>query len=166
MTLLLASGRRLANQGLRVVLVDANLTNPQVAQSLGLLPEVGWEETLSGRLPLEEVTIESVADRLAVLPVHDPVASPSQAVPDESRVAGSLETLAANYDAVLIDLGSLEGLAGASGPMGRGLRQRMDAVILVQNVRATTPNRLAELRSGLATAGIVHAGTIQNFVAR
>lgn len=165
-TLALAAGRRLALQGLRVVLVDANLANPKVAASLGLLPQVGWEETLAGRMPLEEVLIESLADQLAVLPVHEPTDNPSDAATDESRVTESLDTLAMHYDAVLIDLGPLESPATAGGLLGRGIRQRLDAVVLVHNVRSTTPDRLADLQNNLAMADIAHAGTIQNFVAR
>ena len=41
----------------------------------------------------------------------------------------------------------------------------MDAVILVQNVRVTTPNRMAEVRQRLAASNLRYAGTIQNFVA-
>ena len=74
-TLLLAAARKLLSQGRKVVLVDANWSNPQLAQSLGLLPQIGWEETLCGGLPLEEVVIESLADGLAVLPVREPSAS-------------------------------------------------------------------------------------------
>ena len=73
-TLLLAAARKLLDQGRKVVLVDANWSNPQLAQSLGLLPQLGWEETLCGGLPLEEVVIESLADGLAVLPVRGPSA--------------------------------------------------------------------------------------------
>ena len=165
-TMVLAAGRRLALQGLRVALVDANLANPQIAASLGLLPQVGWEETLAGRMPLEEVLIESIADHLAVLPVRESFDNPNSAATDESRIAETLDTLAENYDAVLIDLGPLEDPATANGLLGRGLRQRLDAIVLVHSVRTTTPDRLTDLQNNLAAANIAHAGTIQNFVAR
>ncbi len=41
----------------------------------------------------------------------------------------------------------------------------MDAVVLVQNVRVTTPNQLADVREHLAASNLRYAGTIQNFVA-
>ena len=64
------------------------------------------------------------------------------------------------------------GRSRSAGP-GRGRRRllrtsvaaRMDAVVLVQNVRVTTPNRLAEVRQRLAASNLRYAGTIQNFVA-
>ena len=103
-TLFLAAARKLLSQGRKVVLVDANWSNPQLAQSLGLLPQIGWEETLCGGLPLEEVVIESLADGLAVLPVREPSASTIA----EAQIAASLDILAREFDVVLVDLGPLD----------------------------------------------------------
>jgi Mrp family chromosome partitioning ATPase len=159
-TLLSAAARKLQGQGRKVVLVDANWSNPQLAQSLGLLPQIGWEETLCGGLPLEEVVIESLADGLAVLPVRKASAS---AIAHE-RIAASFDILAREFDVVLVDLGPLAQIADEDAPLG-GVAARMDAVILVQNVRVTTPNRMAEVRQRLAASNLRYAGTIQNFVA-
>jgi Mrp family chromosome partitioning ATPase len=159
-TLLLAAARKLLSQGRKVVLVDANWSHPQLAQSLGLLPQIGWEETLGGGLPLEEVVIESLEDGLAVLPVRDPSANTIA----QGQVAASLEILAREFDVVLVDLGPLAQAEGEDDS-AREVTARMDAVILVQNVRVTTPNRLADVRARLAASNLRHAGTIQNFVA-
>jgi Mrp family chromosome partitioning ATPase len=158
-TLMLAAARSLANLGRKVAVVDANWNNPQLAQSLGLLPQIGWEETLCGGLPLEEVVIESLADGLAVLPVRKPSASTIAAGP----IAASFDILAREFDVVLVDLGPLAQLE--EGAPSRAVAARMDAVILVQNVRVTTPNRLADVREHLAASNLRYVGTIQNFVA-
>jgi Mrp family chromosome partitioning ATPase len=164
-TLLLAAARKLLSQGRKVVLVDANWNNPQLAQSLGLLPQIGWEETLCGGLPLEEVVIESLADGLAVLPVRQPSASAIA----PTQIAASFDILAREFDVVLVDLGPLTGSedddTSDEGMPSKGVAARMDAVILVQNVRVTPPNRLAEVRERLAASNVCYAGTIQNFVA-
>jgi Mrp family chromosome partitioning ATPase len=165
-TLLLAATRNLLSQGRKVVLVDANWSNPQLAQSLGLLPQIGWEETLSGGLPLEEVVIESLADGLAVLPVREPSASTIA----EARIAASFDILAREFDVVLVDLGALAQVENGAAPAregsrSRGVAARMDAVILVQNVRVTTPSRLAEAHQSLVASNLRHVGTIQNLVA-
>ncbi len=159
-TLLLAAARRLLSQDRKVVLVDANGSNPQLAQCLGLLPQIGWEETLSGGLPLEEVVIESLEDGLAVLPVRSP---PANTVAP-GQIAASLEILAREFDVVLVDLGPLAQFEDEETSL-REVAARMDAVILVQNIRVTPPNRLAEVRARLAASNVRHAGTIQNFVA-
>jgi len=165
-TLLLAAARELLSQGRKVVLVDANWSNPQLAQSLGLLPQIGWEETLCGGLPLEEVVIESLADGLAVLPVRQPSASTIT----PSQIAASFDILAREFDVVLVDLGPLahfedEDASSHEGNPSHDVAAQMEAVILVQNVRVTTPNRLAEVRGRLAASNLCCAGTIQNFVA-
>ena len=159
-TLLLAAARKLLSQGRKVVLVDANWSNPQLAQSLGLLPQIGWEETLCGGLPLEEVVIESLADGLAVLPVREPSANAIT----KAQIAASFDILAREFDVVLVDLGPLAQTDDEFHCAG-DVTARMDAVILVQNVRLTTPNRLAEARGRLAASNLRCAGTIQNFVA-
>ena len=141
------------------MLVDANWSNPQLAQSLGLLPQIGWEETLCGGLPLEEVVIESLADGLAVLPVCEPSASTIA----RGQIAASLDILAREFDVVLVDLGPLAQVEDEAP--SRSVAARMDAVILVQNVRVTTPNQLADVRQHMAASNLRYAGTIQNFVA-
>jgi Mrp family chromosome partitioning ATPase len=159
-TLLSAAARSLLERGRKVAIVDGHWSNPQLARCLGLLPQIGWEESLSGGLPLEEIVIESLADGLAVLPVREP---PAGAVP-KTAIAAGLETLARKYDFVLVDLGAMDDIAEEGNP-ARELASRMDAVVLVQNIRVTPPHRLAEGRKRLAAANARYAGTIQNFVA-
>ncbi len=159
-TLLLAVAPKLVSQGRKVVLVDANWGNPQLGKSLGLLPQIGWEETLCGGLPLEKVVIESLADGLAVLPVRTP---PAGAIAP-AQIATSLDILAREFDVVLVDLGPLARVEEEHSFV-HGAAARMDAVILVQNVRITTPERLAEVRRRLAASNFRLSGTIQNFVA-
>jgi Mrp family chromosome partitioning ATPase len=174
-TLMLVAARRLAGQGLRVAVVDANLPDPKLAQALGLLPEVGWEASLSAGLPLEEVAVESITDRLTVVPLLAAPAEPGGQGAEAARAAADLETLAKTYDAVLLDLGGLEAdataspppapRAGCPGTVRQAVRRRVDAVLLVHSVRATTPDRIDALQRKLAEAGIAVAGIVQNFVA-
>ena len=114
-TLMLLAARRLAGQGRRVAVVDANLADPKLAQTLGLLPEVGWEASLSAGLPLEEVAVESIKDRLTVVPLLRPPAAGARAR-NRCGQSADLQTLAQNYDAVLVDLGPLESEAKAPPP--------------------------------------------------
>jgi Mrp family chromosome partitioning ATPase len=159
-TLLSAAARHLLERGRRIVVVDSHWSNPQLARCLGLLPQVGWEESLSNGLPLEEIVIESLADGLAVLPVREP---PASAVTN-ATIDSSMDILARNYDFVLVDLGTLDEIEDGSSP-AHGVAARMDALVLVQNVRKTPPHRLSEVRKRLAASKLRYAGTIQNFVA-
>ena len=140
-------GTSVSSHGRKVVLVDAHAHNPQLAQSLGLLPQIGWEETLSGDLPLEEVVIESIENGLAVVPICN-LSSESVA---EGQVAASFEILAREFEVVLVDLGSLAEAADEDA-FWREAAGETEAVALVQNVRVTTPNQLAGVQERLAAA--------------
>ncbi len=168
-TLLLCAARRLADRGHKVIMVDANFANPRLAQQLGLLPQFGWEEVLAGRLPLEEVAIESTRNELAVLPLLAPLSGEESSdtgdnpAHDQSRLADSIRLLVENYDAVLVDLGPLEDPDAPGGALAQGIGAGLDGVVLVQDVRTTTDDKLAEIRRHLSAAGIAQPGIIQNY---
>ncbi len=168
-TMLLCAGRLLARRGFRVLLADAAFGDPQLARRLGMLPQAGWEDALAGRLPLEEVIIDSTADRLAVLPA---VPSQSGETADgdddalarkEAALAASLGVLRQHYDFVLVDVGPLDGRREAGLP-ALGSASGLEAAIVIHNLRATSPERLAEVENSLSAAGVAQIGVIQNFV--
>lgn len=163
-TLLLCLGRRLAQRGVNVLMADANLADPQVACRLGLLPQSGWEDVLAGRLPLEDVVIESAADRLAVLPVRGTPPGASLASENKTRLVRSLKTLAGHYDLVLLDPGPLEDLGAAGTSLACGIGSRLDAIALVHNAHLTPPEDLADIGRALAASQVVPVGVIENFV--
>ena len=163
-TMLLCVGRRLADWGLKNVLVDADLVDPQLARRLGILPEFGLEHVLAGQAPLEEVVIESVADRLALLPIHAPFTNSGVSDGSRTRLGEALDTLTANYNLVLIDPGPLQGPRGIDGPPADVLTDRLSAVMLVHDAGIASRQRLADVQRSLAEAGIVRAGIIENFV--
>ena len=167
-TLLLCAGRRLAKLGLKVLLADADLADPQLARRLGLSPQSGWEDVFSGRLPLEEAVIESVADRLAVLPVCRPFTEEDDEADrqseDETRLAESLQTLSTHYDLVLLDPGPMEELGAVGASLARSIGSRLGAIALVHHAGVTPPEDLDEVRDPLAASQIVEVGVIENFV--
>jgi len=57
-----------ANQ--TVLLVDAELRNPGVAQCLGIVPELGLDDYLSGRATIADCLINPGVDTLSILPVR------------------------------------------------------------------------------------------------
>ena len=159
-TLLLIAAKRLAARGLKVVMVDANFENPMLARRLGLLPEAGWEKVLTGDLSLAEVLIESIEDRLAILPLQTP-ASSLQEGPD---LAGNLDPLRQHFDVVLVDLGRCSTKANAAGgPLTAG-RRWLDAVVLVNDVRCTPRAELIQAAARLRATGLVELGVAENYV--
>jgi Mrp family chromosome partitioning ATPase len=153
-TLLLCAARRLAERGMRLIMVDADFDSPALARRLGLLPETGWEDVLAGHLPVGEAVIESHGDGLAVLPLRGPLAADARTLPTGQTFA----TLRRHYDLVLVDLGQLDAVAQTIA------RQGVEAVALVRNVHLTPPEEAATMGSHLAAAGIWEAGVAENFV--
>ena len=163
-TLLLTLGRRLARRGLKVVMADADLANPELARRLGVRPEHGWQEASMGRIPLEEVVIESTINGVALLPAGE------NAVPggsDDEATQPSidcLDALAAHYDVVLVDVALPDDSQPPAGAARQAATGRIDAVVLVHNVRDTSSDALAATRQRLSQTGLAQAGVIENFV--
>lgn len=162
-TLLLCVARRLAERGLRIAMVDADVDNPLLARRLGLLPEAGWEELLAGRLPLEEVMIESIQDQLALLPLCGSLPGENCPSEDVSRLAQNLNVLREHYDLVLVDWGRFDDAHRGDRPVAEAVLQWVDAVVLVHNVRSTEQSDLDRTRQRLGAAGLVEAGIAENF---
>jgi len=163
-TLLLCVARRLAERGMKIVLVDADFDNPLLARRLGLLPEAGWEEVVAARLPVEEVIIESVQDRLAVLPLCGSLPGQGHPAGNSPDPVTGLDSLREHYDLVLVDWGELGDGAGSGNGSSHALVDWIDAVVLVHNVRSTPQQELDRIRRRAQAAGLVEAGITENFV--
>ncbi|MBN2217795.1 MAG: hypothetical protein JW719_10520 [Pirellulales bacterium] len=158
-TLLLGAAQRLARHGANVVLVDADQARPELSSQLGLLPSLGWEDVAAGRQPLAEVLIESIEDRLVLLPLcnREAVARLLSATAARNNMARAVATLRQAYDFVLIDLGTP---ADATVGMLDGAVET--AVLVHGGARATAGDPRAAARR-LAARGIACAGVIENF---
>jgi capsular exopolysaccharide synthesis family protein len=92
----------LADSGVRVLLVDADLRRPKVAKYMGLEGSVGLTDVLIGRVPLTDVVQEWGRGRLSVLPAGTVPPNPSELL--GSAAMGRLITeLRSKFDVVLFD---------------------------------------------------------------
>jgi Mrp family chromosome partitioning ATPase len=162
-TLLLCAARRLAERGVKAVLVDADRLRPRLAKRLGVQPQLGWDETSPAQgKPLDYAVVEATENNLALLS-NRPLEEEGLAG-DWSRLASSLETLREHYEMVLVDLGPLENNQPIGEKLSRAAGRSIDAVLLVHNGRITPQKDLREAQRSLTQAGINVAGIIQNFV--
>ncbi len=161
-TALLCAARQLVGRGLHVAVVDANLVDPQLARRLGLLPELGLDDLLGGRQPLEELAIESTAEAMVLVPLSHPVAEKLDGT-SAPRFSAAIDALVGTYDLVLVDLGSLHEPAAAEGSLVRALRVVPTAVVLVASERPTAPLLAGEARRMLDRAGVELLGLVENF---
>ena len=98
----LSLARSIAQSGKRVVVVDADLRRPAVAQRLGLRPEAGLIEYLAGQASLDEVLVTDESSEMDVLPTIQGAGNAPDLLGSESmRIL--LEKLKTDYDFVLVD---------------------------------------------------------------
>jgi Mrp family chromosome partitioning ATPase len=139
-TVLACLARLLADAGKTVAIVDGNFAAPLLARQLGLAVEMGWEEVLSGRLPLAEGVIYSLADRIAVLPLAAGGAAAAGML-NSIHASVTAGVLRYHYDMVLFDLGAIGDRS--QGETARRIVQqcRLDgAVLATGDSRASAVN--------------------------
>ena len=160
-TVVMCLARLLADSGKSVALVDANFASSALAKSLGLEFETGWEDVLSGRVPLAESVVYSIDDRLALLPLSDSHDSPSELL-TSIQTSVSAGVLRYHYDLVLFDLGA-PGL-GAQLAAVRSILEhcRIDASILVAGTSATDIQSGQQLDHVMSLFGSTCLGLIGN----
>ena len=170
-TLALLLARRLAATAVKVVVVDADFEVPQLATRLGMAVQSGWENVLTDGLPVWEGLVESMGDRVALLPLAPRPASsigkPTAAefvAQHTDAIRQHLETLRKHFDVVLVDAGAIKAVRPDAKPRGPlALAGGLDAAIVVSDARTTAPGRIAELHRRLQEAGIVPLGIAENF---
>jgi Mrp family chromosome partitioning ATPase len=155
-TLLMSLARLLTNAGKSVALVDANFGKATLGRSLGLDFEAGWEDVLTGELPLAECVVKSLQDNTVLLPLTHPTSSAHELLASiqTSVTAGVLRY---HYDLVLFNLG-----AAAQPPQHEAAASimqhcRLDAGIIVADTTATVDDPMDTLLSlfGSACLGVV-----------
>lgn len=161
-TLLVALARLLCNRGWKLALVDADFNSPQLAERLGVVPAVGWDDVFAGEQALAEALVESVDDCATLLPLRSPIADLSS-LAGNPRLPLTLRSLRDQYDLVLVDLGPLVDdaigvdLAAALGG------SKIDSAIVVRDMRRTNDRQLRSLNRRLAALGIQHWEIAENF---
>jgi len=149
----------LAQQGSKVLLVDADLRRSSLHRNFGIRREPGLGDVLDGRCAANEavVTVESVP-HLSVVSSGRPVAYPAEALASEA-MATALGRWRAEYDHVVIDTPPVAMVTDAVV-----LAARADAVLLVAMASGTTRQALRRTRDLLLRANARIAGVVVNGV--
>ena len=153
-TLLLCVAKYLA-ENMRIVIVDANSDNPDIARKLSLLPDVGLKDVAEGQVALPEAMIDSLDDRLTVLPY-----SGNEVAEYGDQLSGgvdSLRALALHYDLVLVDLGVLPSAADKLS-----LLNGVDTAVIVRCACAENYDATGIVSHVLANYGVEVSGVVEN----
>jgi Mrp family chromosome partitioning ATPase len=165
-TLLLCVARRLAERGIKAVLVDADLDRPRLAKRLGVQPQLGWDEIESGQYTtLDQAIVEATANNLALLAIHEPDAAEGHSPGKRTRLTqltSWIPVLRDHYVMVLMDLGPLEDIESLGDRSFWAADRMLDGILLVHNRHVTSEERLSGIEQQLAATGLAVTGVIEN----
>lgn len=141
-----------ATTGLRVALLDADPRTPTLADDLRLDVEYGWIDAVRGGLPVEEVAIHSLRDRVTFIPLLPPNGDTAATAAEVELVVDQLRE---RFDLVVID-----------GPIEAGVvvdhSRAIDTALIVRDVRQSTAPQVNRLSYRLRERGIQGVGVVEN----
>lgn len=149
----------LAQKGVRVLLIDADLRRPSIHKTLGMGPRSGLSNVLTGSATLEEaITRSPVLPNLFILPAGTPPPNPAELLAS-SQMREVLAELGGKYDHIVVDTPPTLSVTDAVV-----LSPRADAVILVIRSGQTTKQALRRSRDVLTRVNAKVCGVLLNAV--
>ena len=150
----------LADSGARVILVDADLRRPSIAEYMGIEGGVGLTTVLIGRAEVEDVVQPVGTTNLDLLPAGQVPPNPSELL-GSVAMADLLERLSASYDMVLLDSPPLLPVTDAVV-----LSKMAGGALLVVGADRIHRPQLQQSLDSLETAGAHLLGIVINKIAR
>ena len=150
----------LADAGARVILVDADLRRPSIAEYLGIEGGVGLTTVLIGRAEVEDVVQPLGKTSLDLLPAGQIPPNPSELL-GSVAMADLLERLSESYDMVLLDSPPLLPVTDAVV-----LSNLAGGALVVVGVDRIHRPELQQSVESLETAGAHLFGIVMNKIAR
>lgn len=149
----------LAQKGVRVLLVDADLRRPSIHKALGMGPRTGLSNVLTGGASLQQATVRSsLLPNLFILPAGTPPPNPAELMAS-AQMTQLLSELREQYDHIVVDTPPTLSVTDAVV-----LSTRADAVVLVIRSSQTTKPALRRSREILAQVNARVAGVLLNAV--
>jgi len=149
----------LAQKGVRVLLIDADLRRPSIHKTLGMGPRTGLSNVLTGSTTVEQaITRTAVLPNLYILPAGTPPPNPAELLAS-SNMRDVLDKLREQYDHIVVDTPPSLSVTDAVV-----LSPRADAVVLVIRSGQTTKQALRRARDILAQVNAKVVGVLLNAV--
>jgi len=158
-TLAMCLARAVAAGGGRVALLDANFQHPALSTTLGLEFSRGWQDVVNGRLPLGEVAVASISDRVTLFPLAD-----IQEPLEPARISEFLREVGIAADLVILDIGPLD--TGPGCPFESGQSCPINAAIVVRDLRTTSEQETLGTANKLKNLGIDAIGVAENYASQ
>jgi polysaccharide biosynthesis transport protein len=149
----------LAQKGVRVLLIDADLRRPSIHKTLGMGPRSGLSNVLTGSTTLEQtITRTAILPNLYILPAGTPPPNPAELLAS-TNMRDVLVQLHDQYDHIVVDTPPSLSVTDAVV-----LSPRADAVVLVIRSGKTTKQALRRARDILAQVNAKVVGVLLNAV--
>src|SRR5580700_2871641 len=149
----------LAQKGVRVLLIDADLRRPSIHKILGMGPRSGLSNVLTGSATLQQtITRSSILPNLYILPAGTPPPNPAELLAS-TNMRDVLEELRGQYDHIVVDTPPTLSVTDAVV-----LSPRADAIVLVIRSGQTTKQALRRSRDILAQVNARVSGVLLNAV--
>lgn len=121
----------------KVLLMECDMRGPTMRRTLGLRPDAGLAEVLSGDVEPEKAIVRADGTQLDVLPVHREPVNPAELL-DSPAMRDTLEEMLRRYDSVILDACPTLGL-----PDAKTVSELVDGLVLVVRA-ASTPQEEVE----------------------
>ena len=149
----------LAQKGIRVLLIDADLRRPSIHKTLGMGPRSGLSNVLTGSATLESaITHSPILPNLDVLPAGTPPPNPAELLAS-TNMRDVLQELRGQYDHIVVDTPPTLSVTDAVV-----LSPRADAIVLVIRSGQTTKQALRRSRDILMQVNAKVSGVLLNAV--
>jgi exopolysaccharide transport family protein len=149
----------LAQKGVRVLLVDADLRRPGIHKALGMGPRSGLSNVLTGSADIQQaITRSPLIPSLYVLPAGTPPPNPAELLAS-TNLKEVLDSLREQYDHIVLDTPPTLSVTDAVV-----LSTRADAVVLVIRSGKTTKQALRRARELLVRVNAKVTGVLLNAV--
>jgi exopolysaccharide transport family protein len=149
----------LAQKGIRVLLIDADLRRPSIHKTLGMGPRSGLSNVLTGSASLQQtITRSPVLPNLWILPAGTPPPNPAELLAS-TNMRDVLEELRGQYDHIVVDTPPSLSVTDAVV-----LSPRADAIVLVIRSGQTTKQALRRSRDVLLQVNAKVSGVLLNAV--
>jgi len=149
----------LAQKGVRVLLIDADLRRPSIHKTLGMGPRSGLSNVLTGSTTLEQaISRTAILPNLFVLPAGTPPPNPAELLAS-ANMRDVLLQLREQFDHIVIDTPPSLSVTDAVV-----LSPRSDAVVLVIRSGQTTKQALRRSRDTLLQVNAKLVGVLLNAV--
>src|SRR5437867_1323646 len=149
----------LAQKGVRVLLIDADLRRPSIHKTLGMGPKMGLSNVLTGNATLQQATVRSsILPGLFILPAGTPPPNPAELLAS-SNMKDVLAELREQYDHIVVDTPPALSVTHAVV-----MSTRADAVVLVIRSGQTTKQALRRSRDLLMQVNARIGGVLLNAV--